>query len=236
MLAKVRYSKAPSPSTLRFLRQQIDDSQFFASSPPTQRPQHPQLKVAAPVRRLSTSQKCRANVLPFHSSYGPPPSAAVLCQSNFLGLSQSKPLQRSDDPSDRDRLERRERKSIYPWYKRIFKSNGRRNGDEGQEQENLHPLPSFLDDAAGTALGRNKALKPGNEMKLRVTEIDENGNVITVNGEFKKSELIAKVWPPTCDGLCAHTDLGSSTVYCREIFARSTPPSCLISSFGPPLF
>ena len=34
--------------------------------------------------------------------------------------------------------------------------------------------------------------KAANEQKLRCTEFDENGNVVLVNGEFKKSELIAK--------------------------------------------
>lgn len=31
------------------------------------------------------------------------------------------------------------------------------------------------------------------EPRLRCTEVDENGEVILVDGEFKKSELIAKV-------------------------------------------
>jgi hypothetical protein len=35
-------------------------------------------------------------------------------------------------------------------------------------------------------------LKPSTELKLRCTEFDENGNVVLVNGEFKKQELIAK--------------------------------------------
>ena len=47
----------------------------------------------------------------------------------------------------------------------------------------------------GNGHGRSKTGKAGNEMKLRCTEIDENGNVTTVNAEFKKSELIAKVHP-----------------------------------------
>ena len=42
-------------------------------------------------------------------------------------------------------------------------------------------------------LGRNISPKSANEAKLRCTEFDENGNVVLVNGEFKKSELIAKV-------------------------------------------
>lgn len=41
------------------------------------------------------------------------------------------------------------------------------------------------------SLGRSA--KAANEPKLRCTEFDEDGNVVLVNGEFKKSELIAKV-------------------------------------------
>ena len=55
--------------------------------------------------------------------------------------------------------------------------------------EEHSPLSSFLDESAG--LGR--IAKPVNELKLRCTEFDENGKVTLVNGEFKKSELIAKV-------------------------------------------
>lgn len=53
----------------------------------------------------------------------------------------------------------------------------------------LPPLASFLDD--GQSPGR--ILKPTNEPRLRCTEFDEQGNVTVVNGEFKKTELIAKV-------------------------------------------
>ncbi|KAL2368100.1 mitochondrial inner membrane magnesium transporter mrs2 [Blastomyces gilchristii SLH14081] len=42
------------------------------------------------------------------------------------------------------------------------------------------------------ATGRSLAMKATNEPRLRCTELDENGNVTLVNGEFKKSELIAK--------------------------------------------
>jgi magnesium transporter len=52
----------------------------------------------------------------------------------------------------------------------------------------LPPLASFLDDNQSPG----RILKPTNELRLRCTEFDENGNVTLVNGEFKKSELIAK--------------------------------------------
>ena len=53
--------------------------------------------------------------------------------------------------------------------------------------------PSFLDDVSNTSFGRRKIIKGANELRLRCTEFDENGNVTFMDGEFKKSELIAKV-------------------------------------------
>jgi len=40
---------------------------------------------------------------------------------------------------------------------------------------------------------RMMAAKAALEPRLRCTEVDENGKVILVDGEFKKTELIAKV-------------------------------------------
>ncbi|RDW92286.1 hypothetical protein BP5796_01680 [Coleophoma crateriformis] len=50
-------------------------------------------------------------------------------------------------------------------------------------------------DSGETSMFNNRrimAVKAANEPKLRCTEFDEYGNVVLVNGEFKKSELIAK--------------------------------------------
>lgn len=58
------------------------------------------------------------------------------------------------------------------------------------------PVTTFTDDGAEGNLfnlGRTLASKTLNEPRLRCTEFDENGNVTLVNGEFRKSELIAKV-------------------------------------------
>jgi magnesium transporter len=53
----------------------------------------------------------------------------------------------------------------------------------------MPPLQGFLDDSPGMG---GRIIKPSNELKLRCTEFDEHGNVTLVNGEFRKSELIAK--------------------------------------------
>jgi magnesium transporter len=58
------------------------------------------------------------------------------------------------------------------------------------------PVTTFTDDGAEGNLfnlGRTLASKTLNEPRLRCTEFDENGNVTLVNGEFRKSELTAKV-------------------------------------------
>ncbi|GAB7346633.1 hypothetical protein MBLNU459_g1770t1 [Dothideomycetes sp. NU459] len=56
------------------------------------------------------------------------------------------------------------------------------------QPNDLPSASSFLD--GDTSLGRLS--KPTNELSLRCTEFDGNGNVTLVNGAFKKSELIAK--------------------------------------------
>jgi magnesium transporter len=62
-------------------------------------------------------------------------------------------------------------------------------GASAARNRQLPPLASFLD----ASTPRQRVLKAANEPRLRCTEFDENGNVTLVNGEFKKSELIAKV-------------------------------------------
>jgi len=77
--------------------------------------------------------------------------------------------------------------------------------------------------------------RPGNDQKLRCTEFDENGNVVLVNGEFKKTELIAKVSHFSClhisliqHGMQRHSAKQPyrSMVCKHAISVKSTPPSC----------
>jgi magnesium transporter len=103
--------------------------------------------------------------------------------------------------------------SSHPWLRRLwdFKSS---TGQTRLKPDDLPPLTSFLDEGAETSmfsLGRSLAGKASNELKLRCTEFDENGNVTLVNGEFKKSELIAKVsiarFPFHTACICTHADM-----------------------------
>ena len=81
-----------------------------------------------------------------------------------------------------------------PLWKRPWK--GKLRKEKPTLKSNDSPaLPTFLDDAGSINPGRRKTIKGANELKLRCTEFDENGNVTFMDGEFRKSELIAKVRP-----------------------------------------
>lgn len=192
---------APSASLLRFLKFQTESVCFFTSntapfrnpcSRSQRRCQRQLPSQTASSRFLSTTPRRQAVVEssllnldflqtgvgknPFHSlSLGltrrPSAAAAYIFQN---GLNSS----------------RKASKDARPLLERLGLS--KRRSEPAPNPSILNPLPSFLDDAGGTTLGRS-AGKASNELKLRCTEFDENGNVTLVNGEFKKSELIAKV-------------------------------------------
>lgn len=187
-------SKAPSNSLLRYLRTKVEEPAFFSSTTATPSnncsghyPGSSKKKAGSAPRNGEPCSHVRAR-----KRCGiPEPTAEtsvdhrqiVTHHSNLLGgwstgksprLYNSQPLQ-------------------HIFKRLIWKRSSGRKSDADAKARELPPLPSFLGDTAGTTLGRTKAAKPGSELKLRCTEIDENGNVITVNGEFKKSQLIAKV-------------------------------------------
>ncbi|KAL8740351.1 MAG: hypothetical protein Q9190_006937 [Brigantiaea leucoxantha] len=78
-----------------------------------------------------------------------------------------------------------------PLLRRLWHRRRRSQTAFGSEDQPSH---NFFDERGGTSLARNKASKAANELRLRCTEINENGDVTLVHGEFKKAELIAKVF------------------------------------------
>ncbi|KAF5009526.1 hypothetical protein F66182_15551, partial [Fusarium sp. NRRL 66182] len=77
------------------------------------------------------------------------------------------------------------------WHNWLFKKDSYRKWKNSTSP----PITSFTDDGAEGNLfnlGKTLASKTLDEPRLRCTEFDENGNVTLVNGEFRKSELIAK--------------------------------------------
>lgn len=79
-----------------------------------------------------------------------------------------------------------------PLLRRLFDLKRGKNTDY---KSNRNIGPALIDE--GTEgwfnIGRGLAAKASNELRIRCTEFDVNGNVTLVNGEFRKSELIAKV-------------------------------------------
>ncbi|KAJ5203719.1 uncharacterized protein N7498_004598 [Penicillium cinerascens] len=78
-----------------------------------------------------------------------------------------------------------------PLLRRLFDFK-RNKAAEYQKARNLGP--TLIDDGGEGIfnIGRGLAAKASNELRIRCTEFDMNGNVTLVSGEFRKSELIAK--------------------------------------------
>jgi magnesium transporter len=70
-----------------------------------------------------------------------------------------------------------------------------RQKDSSSDRHRPPNLPSNYDDTSAQLFNLSRAISrntSGAELKLRCTELDANGSVTMVSGEFKKSELIAK--------------------------------------------
>ena len=194
-------TSAPSLSALRFLRSQ--SKQVFLFTPRTNATacQSPRrgVKVAlghtTPAlpslrRQLVTSSPHQASVEPSLLNLDflrPYPKRASRRISLLASRSPRTPFRHAPEDIKYYRHASTDARPLWrrPWVSRKGRPDWRSN--------NSVPLPSFLDDTASTSIGRRKAVKGANELRLRCTEFDENGNVTFMDGEFRKSELIAKV-------------------------------------------
>ena len=195
---------APSSSVLRFLRSQSEQTCFFTPSTKATAcqtsPCHGEKvalgKAAPPVpsfrRNLATSSYPQAYV------------ESSLLNLDFLrpcserGFSRFSTLASRNSPApfgiplESTYSFRYASTDTRPLWKRPWKDKLGK-GNQALKSNDPPAPPSFLDDAGSTTFGRRKTIKGANELKLRCTEFDENGNVTFMDGEFKKSELIAKV-------------------------------------------
>ena len=194
-------TSAPSLSALRFLRSQSEQVCFFTPSKKVTACQSPRrgVKVAlghtTPAlpsvrRQLATSSPHQASVEPSLLNLDflrPYPKRAFRRISVLASRSPRTPFHHAPENINYPRHASTDTRPLWrrPWVSRKGRPDLRSN--------NSVPLPSFLDDTASTSIGRRKAVKGANELRLRCTEFDENGNVTFMDGEFRKSELIAKV-------------------------------------------
>lgn len=191
---------APSSNLLRFLRSQVEDTCFFSPNTGFSR-RHCPPKVNKLLQRSTTGGFPSST-----RSFGTSQRRQATVESSFLNLDLLRHPPRNDNPIARvptdtpvsssprewfSSLSRHASTDAHPFLRRLWQK--RRIAHPALKDGDLPPLPSFLDETNGTSLGRSKAGKAANELRLRCTEINENGDVTLVNGEFKKSELIAKV-------------------------------------------
>lgn len=168
---------APSASLLRFLRCQL------AQQSPAPRPSPRSSTILSRSCRTFTSTPERYAVRPCLGAFAlnindKARTSKPLCR-NARTVATSSQSQRSlsTTPATREPFWRRLRNPPRTTTAERFRDNG------------LLPFQDLLEDPHSLG-GRN--LKPSTELKLRCTEFDENGNVVLVNGEFRKQELIAK--------------------------------------------
>ncbi|KAE8131543.1 hypothetical protein BDV38DRAFT_264160 [Aspergillus pseudotamarii] len=179
----------PSASLLRYLRSQSENTNVFTSACRTSRKSqvHNQPSRMLALRNTSswayiTPLRCRAtletNFLPVSTisrSRGPSRCRASLDQS----------------PSPITVFSRATHTKSRPLLRRLF--DLRRSKAAAEAKLNRAGGPALVDEGAeGLNFGRGLAAKASNELRLRCTEFDNNGDVTLVNGEFRKSELIAK--------------------------------------------
>ena len=180
-LLQMQKAVIPSPALLRFLRTCSQKVCCPPASPAAQSRRHDRSFASVTQRQHSTFRTCSSR-----------PSTRR--RAPFLSLSsrieaRSAELTSRGHSTYKPHLSRRSftissDTGIWSFFGAKKKSATRKDALDTHP-----PLSSFLDESAG--LGR--IAKPVNELKLRCTEFDENGKVTLVNGEFKKSELIAKV-------------------------------------------
>lgn len=180
----------PSRSLLRYLRLQTDVA-FF-------RPSHVTASKTCrraplpPLQSKTSTRLCRHRATPLEASLVDTESLfkrlsnarrlAPLLRSSF---STSRPTRKLTEPDAAQAAHARS------WQERLWGASARKGSTPLQPND----LPDHDDTNDPFAFNNRRSLaaKAALEPRLRCTEVDESGNVILVDGEFKKTELIAKV-------------------------------------------
>ena len=200
-MRSVLHTPTPSSALLKFLKSQSEDICFFSPNPRPgfifdhAAPRGPSLRSSiikvpskASTRCLSTTTARRATVeagfLPL-DFLGPRAAKSPQCQST---LRTKKPSYENFSPSYRASST-----GWHDWHQRLWgrKKKGHKSLQPDDLPDSFYPREDGGDSMF--SLGRTISAKAAAQPKLRCTELDEHGNVVLASGEFKKSELIAKV-------------------------------------------
>ncbi|CAJ2504229.1 Uu.00g116230.m01.CDS01 [Anthostomella pinea] len=184
--------RLPVPSTrlLRFLRRQSESLSFFS-------PSH---DAAAGLAQSTRRALCAAKRQTRQSSQHEDTSlqAGILDPSSLLRTRCPRDLRPAALPYSTARLGIRFNSSNRPqapckptWMERLA-GIGTRKGAKPLEPDDLPEDDGEGENNSMFSTRRQLSQKAALEPRLRCTEVDESGNAILVDGEFKKSELIAR--------------------------------------------
>ncbi len=197
-------ASAPSSTLLKFLRAQSEGVCFFSSNPrgfvfdhaaprgAQTKPKSIHAQQPTASRRLSTSSSRLATVEAGFLNFDAFWPRADPTTSQLTQLWSPQTRYSGTKISKLPGAQRYASKRNGPWLRRLWALGDYRL--HGLKHEDL-PYGEDVSESSMFTIGRSMSAKGANEPKLRCTEFDENGNVVLVNGEFKKSELIAKVRP-----------------------------------------
>lgn len=141
-----------------------------------------------PSRSLLRFLKCQSDAaFPVHQPRRPGISSS-LCRA----CPRAKPALGGFSTSARRRSF--EKKTHEPtWQERLWGTSVKKRG-KLLKADDLPPRDEYEHGSSMFTSRRVLSAKAALEPRLRCTEVDENGKVILVDGEFKKTELIAKVY------------------------------------------
>jgi len=243
---------APSPTLLKFLKSQSESICFFSPNPRPgfifdhAAPRGIQVRLRVVKALSKPSARCLSTTAPRKAIV-----EANVLNLDFLWPRSATSILNSQSTHSRDiarsrRLEcggalisqRANSSGSKKWHQKLWGIRSLKGGIQLRPDD----LPSTLfgsEDSSDTSmfsLGRHISAKAAAQPKLRCTELDENGNVILASGEFKKSELIAKVCCTETHMPGFNANVEHSLDCCPEIFERLTRVSYPIFSFAPPQF
>lgn len=178
----------PSPGLLRFLRCQSENLGFFCPNPSP-----------AARRVLRTSRRQWRT---------PCPGDDTQLQSGVLNLERLFPTGPAKPPSPR--LPKPRRPAAFPaalgarcsstdqpcgpsWRERVWGPRLQKSPEDLKPDDLPDPVEDGGENNSMFNTRRQRAQQAALEPRLRCTEVDQHGNAILVDGEFKKTELIARV-------------------------------------------
>ena len=196
----------PSTHLLRYLRSQTESPLFFT----------PSVSCARPSRKAPPPPSSRP-VSAAHDSWTASSawagSGAAPCrpslEASFFPIPRVSPRSRGGASASRCRAalgqnpsaakpllapSRSSSTKSRPFLRRLLDFRRSKEAADAKLDHGAGAGPLLSDEREGHLnFRRSLAAKASNELRLRCTEFDSNGDVTLVNGEFKKTELIAKV-------------------------------------------